>query len=104
MKTKKGIVKTIILIVIALLILSYYGFDLRKTVESPTTQSNFSYATNFVVSIWHSYLEKPVMYLWNDIFLKLIWSSAVKNLENISNDKPMELQQQVPALPVPSGV
>jgi hypothetical protein len=103
MKTKQGIVKTVILIIIALLILSYYGFDLKQTVESPTTQSNFSYATKFVVNVWHTYLERPAKYIWNEIFLKLIWHSAVTNLENINNNQPMEMQQQAPQLPVPSN-
>ena len=34
-----GLVKTIIVIVVALLILSYLGFNLRGLIESPTTQS-----------------------------------------------------------------
>lgn len=104
MKTKQGIVKTVILIIIALLILSYYGFDLKQTVEAPTTQSNFSYVTHFVVNIWQTYLEKPAKYLWNEIFLKLIWSSAVTNLQNINNNQPMEMQKQAPQLVPPSAI
>lgn len=67
----RGFLKLVIIIVVALLILSYYGFDLRKTVESPTTQSNFDYLTTWLTHIWESYLKTPAMYLWN-LFLSLI--------------------------------
>lgn len=69
---QQGIVKAIIVVVIALLILSYYGFDLRKTVESPTTQSNFSYVTSTISSVWHNYLERPAKFIWNDVFIRYV--------------------------------
>lgn len=104
MKTEQGIIKIIIILVIGLLLLSYYGFDLRKTVEAPTTQSNFSYITTAVVHIWHTYLETPAKYLWNNIFLKLIWEPAIRNLMHINNNEPGDLQQSAPQLPQPSSV
>jgi hypothetical protein len=103
MKKQQGIVKTIILLVIALLILSYYGFDLRRTVESPTTQSNFGYVTTFVLNVWHNYLERPAKYLWNDVFINLIWNSAIENLNRIKAGQPDELQQHAPQLPQASA-
>jgi hypothetical protein len=103
--TEKGIIKTIIILVIALLILSYFGFNLRSAVEAPTTQSNFSYATNFVVNVWHSYLERPATYLWNEIFLKLIWGPAIDNLTKIKNGQPTDIESgSKPALPAARGM
>jgi hypothetical protein len=99
MKTQQGIVKTVILLVIALLILSYYGFDLRKTVDSPTTQSNFSYVKTFVVNFWTNYLEKPAKYVWN-IFLTYIWTPAFENLKQINAGHPPSIQPDSSMLPV----
>jgi len=82
--TNKGLIKMIIVIVVALLILSYFGFNLRSLADSPTTQENFHYAINFIVDIWNNYLKTPVMYLWNDIFIKLIWTPALNVLQNQS--------------------
>jgi hypothetical protein len=103
---QKGIVKIIIILVIALLILSYYGFDLRKTVESPTTQSNFSYVTVFVSGIWNTYLKAPVMYVWNEIFLKYIWASALDVMQHgskgLTGGADGTVMNTAP-LPTPSG-
>jgi cell division protein FtsB len=78
----KGLIRTIVLVVIALLILSYFGFNLRNLVDSPNTQDNFNVAISFVIDVWNDYLKTPAMYLWNDIFLKLIWKPAIEILQN----------------------
>lgn len=82
--TNKGLIKMIVVIVIALLILSYFGFNLRTLVDSPTTQENFNYAISFIVDIWNNYLKTPVMYVWNDVFIKLIWGPALEALKDHS--------------------
>lgn len=73
----------IILIVIALLILGYFGINLRSVVNSPTTQDNFSYVWNNVVDVWNNYLKVPATYLWG-IFVNLIWSPAINNIQHIN--------------------
>ncbi|MDP3962421.1 MAG: hypothetical protein Q8Q03_00935 [bacterium] len=65
--------KWIIIIVIALLVLSYYGYDVRKVVESPTTRNNFAYAGEMVSDVWKDYIKPSASFLWNKI------SSAVDN-------------------------
>jgi|ERR1035437_4995284 hypothetical protein len=78
----RGIVKTIVIIVIAFLILSYYGFDLRKSVESPTTKSNFAYATSAVVYVWDNYLKAPATKVYN-LFINMILTHSIAELQNI---------------------
>jgi predicted metalloprotease len=73
-----GLIKMIIIIVIALIVLGYYGIDIKKVVEAPTTQSNMNYATQVTANVWHSYLEKPSKYVWNEIVLKLISAATLK--------------------------
>jgi hypothetical protein len=97
-KTQRGIVTTIIIIVIALLVLSYYGFNLRSTVESPTTQSNFSYAWGGVVYTWDTYLKAPATYLWN-IFVDDIWNPAIASINKIQNEQQPTGGTTLPPLP-----
>jgi hypothetical protein len=52
----RGFIKTIILIVVLLLIISYLGFNLREIVSSPTTRDNFSFAKSVVVNVWNNYI------------------------------------------------
>ncbi|MES2216545.1 MAG: hypothetical protein V4481_04600 [Patescibacteria group bacterium] len=48
----RGLVKAIVIIVVALLIISYYGLNLRDIVNKPVTQSNFAYVWEQVIHLW----------------------------------------------------
>ena len=102
MNLQKGFLKWIILIIIALVVLGYLGFDVRKAIEAPTTQTNFSYVEGGVVYVWNNYLSIPASYLWNDVFIKLIWSTAIENLTKIKNGQPTNYETLPPNLPVAS--
>jgi len=95
---QKGFIKLIIVIVIALLILSYFGFDLEQLAKNPTTQKNFNYVERIVLSIWQNVLKKPVMYVWN-IFVDLIWQPALNNLTKIKNGGNASFDVPNPQLP-----
>lgn len=73
-------IKWIIIIVALLVFLGYVGFDVRKAVEAPTTQSNLTYAKNVTVYVWTKYLQKPATYLWKEVFIKFIWTPTLKAL------------------------
>jgi hypothetical protein len=100
--TNKGLVKIILLIVIALLILSYFGFNLRALISSPTTQDNFGYVASSSVTVWDKYLKKPASYVWNDIFIDLIWEPAIDNLKRINSGEKDDIQLSQPTVPTPS--
>ncbi|MEI7480447.1 MAG: hypothetical protein WCJ59_02355 [bacterium] len=70
---QSGIIKWIIIFVIALLILSYLGFDLKSTVESQTTQSNFGYVWGYTHAFWDKYLVGPASWIWNNIVIDIVW-------------------------------
>ncbi len=99
--TNRGFIKWVIIIVVALLVLSYYGFSLRTLVDSPTTQDNFQYVATSSVSVWDKYLKQPATYLWKDVFINLIWTSAVDNLTRLKNGEPTVPEVNAPKLPNP---
>ena len=68
MQTNKGFIKWIIIIVIALIALGYYGFDVRKAIDTPTTQKNLNYAKDIALDIWNSYLKESAIYIWKHVF------------------------------------
>ena len=92
-------IKWIIIALLGLIVLGYLGFDVKQAIESPTSQSNIGYAKSAVLYIWDKYLEKPAKYLWNDIFIKLIWTTAIDNLIKIKNGEPTNIQTSSPPLP-----
>jgi len=96
---QRGLIKWIILFVVALLILSYYGINLRELVNAPTTQDNVSYVATTTVTFWNKYLKVPAAYLWNDIFVDLIWNPAISNLKAMKNGEPTNISSSTPTLP-----
>ena len=85
----RGLVKWIFIIIIAIIILSYFGFDLRSIVEAEGTQNNLNYVWGGVVTVWDDYLSTPILYFWQNIFLNLIWSAFVENMETIKSGGPI---------------
>jgi hypothetical protein len=84
MKNNQGLIKLLILLLIALIVLGYYGISVRQAVQNPTTQDNISYIWNGIVAVWNDYLKAPAGYLWN-IFVNDIWIPAINGLEGIKN-------------------
>jgi hypothetical protein len=100
----RGLVRTIILIVIALLILSYFGFNIRAIVNSPAGHENFTYVQELMVNVWNNYLKVPVTYLYRDIFLNLIWNPAIENLTKLKNGQASTIQSSSPTIPNPHPI
>lgn len=89
----RGFLEAIVIIVIALLIISYFNINLRSLVQNPTTQQNASYVETSSVSIWNTYLEKPATYVWNTVIVGLLWNSAlnaIKNSQSHQTDPPQQ--------------
>lgn len=99
-----GILRLVIYIIIILLILSYFGLNIRAIVNSPTGQDNFTYVQQLMIDAWNGYLKKPVLYLWDDIFLDLIWEPAIENLQKMKDGQPTDIQTATPTLTPPRQI
>jgi hypothetical protein len=89
-------IKWIIIALLGLIVLGYLGFDVRKAVEAPVTQTNIEYVKNAVIYVWGKYLARPASYLWNEIFIKLIWTKAVDVLTKVKDVEPINTQVASP--------
>jgi hypothetical protein len=74
-----GLVKLIILVIIAIAILSYYGVDIKEFVNSPQVQKNFGYVWNFVKGVWADYLAEPASKVWS-LWLGYVWEPLMNIL------------------------
>ena len=81
MNTQHGFIRLVILLIIIIAVLSYFNFDIKKFFESDIVRNNFNYAWNWVMYVWETYLAGPAGYLWNDVFIDLIWNSFIENLQ-----------------------
>ncbi len=85
-------IKYAIVILVAIIVLSFFGYDLKKIIEAPTTQGNLSYVWSGVTYVWDNWLEKPLSYLWNKVFIGILWNAFVHNLGRIDAGAPTELE------------
>ena len=98
MNSQSGFAKLIILIIIAILVLSFFGFNLKSIVESPTSKENFSYAWGWVTFVWDHYLSRPLTYLWNDVFIDLFWKTFVNSFERMRDHGSLPFENMTPTV------
>ena len=78
--TITGFVQFVILVVIAVLILSYFNVDLQGFIERPIVQKNLQTLWDWSMWVWEHILRAPVMYIWNIMFDIIIKKPLVENL------------------------
>ena len=60
-----GFIKAIIVIVIALVVLGYFGFNVAEIVKKPIVKNNLEFAYNGAKLVWTNYLAGPASGLWD---------------------------------------
>lgn len=80
---KKGFISSIIIIVIAILALSYFGFDIKGWLDSPQVKSVVGPAIEFIKNLWTNYIQGFVDYLWNDVIMGVVWHWVLAIIEKI---------------------
>ena len=81
-RTNGGLVKLVLVILVVLLIIAYFGVNLRGIVNSSTFQDNWSLIKDALISLWNNYLSVPFAYVWNQIFVNLIWNPIFHHLQD----------------------
>lgn len=69
---QRGLIKLIVIVIIGILILSYFRFDIRRLVEDKLTQENLAY-------VW-GWIKTTLTYLWN--LIQPVVSQGSQNLTN----------------------
>ncbi len=86
-----GVIGFIIILIIAVIVLGYFGISLRTLFGGgTTTRDNLDYAWQMIKYVWDNYLTVPAYYVWN-IFYNLLWRSFVENAERIRQGRPPTL-------------
>lgn len=75
-----GLIKAVVIIAIALLILAYFGLNLRSIVNSPTFQDNWSFLWTGIAHAWDAYLKAPATIAWN-FFVTYVWDPVFARLQ-----------------------
>ena len=88
MKKNKAFVGMILLVIIAILLLSYLGFDFKKIFTSEAVKNNFFYVWGIVKNIWNDYLSVPWNFIWVEAFkpiFDIMWKGFLAGLDGIKN-------------------
>jgi hypothetical protein len=85
-------IKYVILGLVVIIILSYFGYDLKAIIEAPATQNNLSYAWGGVNYVWNNWLKGPITYVYKNIFIGILWKAFIHNLGRIDRGAPTELE------------
>ena len=83
-----GFIKLIVIVIVAILVLSYFNISVKNLAEKPQTKENVGYVVSVGAKVWHEYLSKPVLYFWNNIFVDILWAAFIENFELIKQGKP----------------
>ncbi len=95
----RGLISWLVIILIAVIVLSFFGFDLKSIIESDLTQNNLGYLWGLGVMVWNDYLSQPILYFWHNIFINLLWDSFVENMERIKAGESTTIEELSPRLP-----
>jgi len=93
---QSGIIRFILLILVAVILLSYFGFDLRSIVEDEQTQSNFAFVGEWVGVVW-DFIRTPALYVWD--FITDVWDRWLSPLlDSIRDTEPSDIIDKTPKL------
>lgn len=72
-KTNRGgLIRTVILFGIVLILLAYFGLNLRGIVASQTFQDNWQFVSGLAIDIWTKYLSVAVKFFWDRVITPLL--------------------------------
>ena len=99
---QEGLIKLLILIILAVIVLGFFGISLKAIFQKETVKDNLMFVWDMASYVWSRYLTAPANYLWN-IFYNLLWRSFVENAERIRGGKPPLLLETAPKMPPVEG-
>ena len=74
-KQQGGFIKLIIIIIIALIVLGYFGFNIQQIIQSPSVSGNLSYRWGLAVNLWDKVLVVPATFIWDKIIVGMFWNT-----------------------------
>ena len=87
-KQQGGFIKLAIILVIVLIVLGYFGFNIREIIDSPMVSGNLSYAWNLAVTVWNKVLVVPATFIWDKIIVGMFWNNFVTIIDKAQTTAP----------------
>jgi hypothetical protein len=84
----RAFIGIIVLIIIAILLLSYFGFNLKSIFTAPVVKENFAYVWGIIKMVWSDYLSVPFDFVWDQLIKPLfgiMWKAFLAGVEGIKS-------------------
>ncbi len=82
MMSNEGLIRFVVLLLIAIVVLGFFGISLKSVFQKQSVQENLSFVWQTTQYVWNTYLAVPAQYAWN-IFYNLLWRSFLENAERL---------------------
>lgn len=92
----RGFVGYVVLVVCILVIAGATQITLPTIQESSEANKKIADAEEIVQDTWHSYLEQPFLYIWNNLLSNVMWNVFIDNMKRIRNGEPTDFQKWAP--------
>lgn len=91
----KGLIGILVIIVLAIITLSYFNIDLQKVANEPSAEKNIEYVTEQTTTFWKAHLEKPFNEFWKTVVVGELWNTFKKSIEETTK-QPIAAPAQQP--------
>lgn len=86
MNKERGVIGTIILIVIGLGLAGYFfDFNIIEFLKSDAVQNIWDYTKRAALIIWENFLRTPVIYIWQEVVIDIIWENIVRGADIVKD-------------------
>ena len=92
MTDQRGLLKTVILIIIAIAVLAYFGISALDIVASDIFQTVWA----FSISLWNSHISPIISYLWSTVILQFITGGLGEFFQGIGGETIEPLENKIP--------
>lgn len=89
----KGFIKLILLVIVGLIVLGYFGLNIKDILASPIVKENLAYVWELVKHVWNTWLAAPAHWIWEHI-LKFLWELFLNGLNGLKNGQGPETLMQ----------
>jgi len=92
MHTQQGLIKFIFIVIVIIVVLGYFGLNLREIMATPAVQDNLSYVWQAIVDAWNGWLKEPAGWFWDNVWVPYIWEPFVRVMDTAkdANATPIE--------------
>ena len=85
-KREQGFISAVIVIIITFALLKYFlNWSVIDFVQSESVARVIGYLKRFIIIVCESFIKGPATYIWNEIFVGIIWEFIVDSYEILKN-------------------